>query len=114
MASNTVYKKYIKADGTGVNNLKVELYYSLGGMNYFNYKVEKRGYYLSVCPTERKDNGGWISESYTMFSGVKQLVKEVARKSAKSAEQAREQAKALEQELIDYVCRTENIKIVEE
>lgn len=28
--------------------LRVEVFYSLGGMNYFSYKTEPRGYYLSV------------------------------------------------------------------
>lgn len=109
MASNTVFKKYIKAEGTGVNNLKVELYYSLGGMNYFTYKTEKRGYYLSVTPVEINNRDGWTSECYTMFSGIKQLVKEVGRKSAKAAEEATRLAIPWEDKLIEYVCNKENI-----
>lgn len=113
MASNAVFKKYIKAEGTGVNNLCVELYYNLGGINYFNYKTEPRGYYLSVKPVERTTKDGYITESYAMFSGVKQLVKEVARKSAKSAEQAKQEAEKLEKTLIEYVCERENIRVIE-
>ncbi len=66
--------------------LKCELYYSLGGMNYFTGRTEARGYYVSVSPVERGD--GW--ESYTAFSGWKKCVVECARKGKKA------EAKALE------------------
>ena len=111
MAGNTVYKKYIVAKGEGVNRLKVECYYDLGGMNYWNYKNEPRGYYVSVTPVEVADRDGWRSESYVMFSGVKKLVKEVARKSAKAAEQAKILAEQAEQELVDYVCAKGDIVV---
>ena len=85
MASNTIKKEYITAKGEN-KYLKVELYYSLGGINYFTYKTERRGYYLSVCPVERSRCGsGWM-ESYAAFTGSKILVQECARKS-RAAEQ---------------------------
>ena len=64
--------------------LKCELYYSLGGMNYFTGRAEARGYYVSVSPVERGD--GW--ESYTAFSGWKKCVVECARKGKKAEAQA--------------------------
>lgn len=41
------------------NKVDINLYYSLGGMNYFNNKEEKRGYYIQFCPcnVEEKENG---------------------------------------------------------
>lgn len=68
--------------------VKVETYYSLGGMNYFTYKVEPRGYYLSVTPVERVNRGSYITESYAALSGYKMLLKEVKRKSKKAEAEA--------------------------
>ena len=48
-------KKYLettKSDGNKKTCLKVEVFYSKGGLNYFNYKEEKRGYWLSVRMVE--------------------------------------------------------------
>ena len=58
----------------------MELYYALGGINYFTYKNEPRGYYLSVSPVERRMSYGCMMESYTAFTGVKTLVEPCARK----------------------------------
>lgn len=69
-------------------HLKVEFYYHLGGMNYFTYKNEPRGYYISISPIERIDRDGCILESYAAFSGKKYLLKEVKRKSAKAEAEA--------------------------
>lgn len=85
--SSTVKKEYIKAKGEN-NYLKVELYYSLGGMNYFNYKNEQRGYYVSVCPVQRESRNCFTSESYTAFSGRKMLVEPCARRGKKAEENA--------------------------
>lgn len=112
MANPRVYSKYIPAKGHGVNNLKVDLYYSLGGMNYFTYKNEARGYYLSVTPVEVSEYHGCKCESTTLMTGVKKLVKEVSRQSKRAAEEATELAKGLEEMLIDYVCRTEGVEVL--
>lgn len=89
--------------------LKVTVSYDKGGMNYFTYKTDKRGYYLSVSPVEITKGEGYQTESYVMFSGIKTLLLEVNRAS-KSAE-----AKALGlkdgqlQELIDHVVKKNNL-----
>lgn len=76
-----IKKEYIKAKGEN-QYIKVELYYSLGGINYFTYKNEPRGYYLSVGPVERCAlEGGGFMEGFTAFSGTKILVEPCARKS---------------------------------
>lgn len=84
-------KKYIevKENPAKVTHLKIELYYDLGGMNYFTGKAENRGYYLSVTPVTRGTSaGGFTSESYTAFTGIKQNIKQVTRKSAKAETEA--------------------------
>ena len=78
-ASGRVKVEYLKAKGEN-QYIKVELYYALGGINYFTYKNEPRGYYLSVSPVERRPCYGGMMESYTAFSGVKTLVEPCARK----------------------------------
>lgn len=72
----------------GCTHLTAEVYYDLGGMNYFTYKVEPRGYYMSMTPVEKVDRGGYVTESYTAFTGKKTLIKEVKRKSAKAENEA--------------------------
>lgn len=76
--------------------LKCELYYSLGGMNYFTGRTEARGYYVSVSPVKRSD--GW--ESYTAFSGWKKCVVECARKGKKAEAKALEVYEAAKQEML--------------
>ena len=67
--------------------IKVELSYLLGGINYFTYKKENRGLYLSITPVERRDSGnGMICECFVGFSGIKFLVKELGRKSDQQQE----------------------------
>lgn len=107
-------KKYIKVkeNPAKVTHLKIELYYDLGGMNYFTGRAENRGYYLSVSPVTRGTSaGGFSSESYTAFTGIKQNIKQVTRKSAK-AEAEKLAADAMDN-LIDYVCRKNGLEIAE-
>lgn len=110
MANPRVYTRYIPAKGDKVNNLKVDLYYSLGGINYFTYKNEARGYYLSVTPVDRSERGGIVCESTTLGSGVKKLILEVGRQSKSAAEKATLMSKNYIHDLIKYVCATENIE----
>lgn len=95
----------------GWNILEVELYYDLGGMNYFTMKTVRRGFYLSVRPVEKAN--GW--KRSTAFSGITELILEVKRYS----EEKRRQAEALctkekIQKLINYVANKNNLIIKEE
>lgn len=73
----------------GANYLKVEVYYALGGHNYFTGNNERRGYYLSISPIEIKSlDGKFNCESYTAFTGYKFLLFEASRKSQKGMEKA--------------------------
>ena len=107
--------KYLKVqeNPASVTDLKIELYYDLGGMNYFTGRVENRGYYLSVTPVERCVSRGYTSECYTAFSGIKQLVKVVKRKSQKAEKEAENLAENLVNELIDYVCNQNGLELLE-
>lgn len=113
-------KKFIPVNENdkNVTHLKCEVYYSLGGVNYFTYKNEARGYYASVTPVERRTsyyNGHAItSEGYMMFTGIKQLVKEVSRKGAKSEAEAEKIAETVFPSLIDYVCSKNGLTVAME
>ena len=105
-----MFKQYIKANGPRVNNIKCELYYSLGGMNYFTYEREARGYYLSVSPVERSGN----MESYTAFSGNKVCLLEVARRSKSAEEKAKALINKYLKSLVEHVCVKNQIILEEE
>jgi hypothetical protein len=95
-------KRYIHIEDN--KYLKIQVYYDLGGMNYFTGKQESRGYYLSVSPVEKGD--GW--ESFTAFNGIKKCILTVNRKSKKKFEYALGLAEKEEQELINYVKEKNN------
>lgn len=71
-------------DDSRWNQVTVEITYSLGGMNYFTGKNEKRGYYFSITP-EKVERG---FRSYTSFTGTKTCLVEVKRKSKKAEAEA--------------------------
>lgn len=106
-------KKYIELQQTTRNttHLLIELKYNLGGYNYFTYKQEPRGYYLSVSPVKLEQRDGYTLESYTAFTGTKYLVKEVTRKSEKAEREAEQKARDLEKSLIAFVCTQNKLAI---
>jgi hypothetical protein len=99
----------IQNPGRNANFVKVELYYNKGGMNYFTYREEKRGYYLSVSPVYRERG----MESYTAFTGTKQLIKETSRKSEKAYTIALSEIDNFLPALLDIVCNKNNITLLE-
>ena len=106
-------KEYIKVSGrSDVNNLRIDFDYDLGGMNYFTGRVERRGYYISIMPVYRTvREGGWTSESYTAFTGVKTCLLEVARKSSKKEQEAQKLFEAEKQKYIDYMLKRYNLTV---
>ena len=86
-------------------HLKLSLYYSTGGINYFTSRNEARGYYLSVSPVriEKRDYGDTIATS--LMSGVKDLVLEVSRQSDKQLEIATTIACERGKALLDWCVR---------
>ena len=109
-------KQYIPVQTEKATHLKVELYYSKGGMNYFTGNTVRRGLYLSVSPvTLTKYEGGGSSEGYTAFTGTKQLVKELKRFSDKAMNEAVAEFMAegneIRENLIKYVCNQNDITL---
>lgn len=102
-ASGGRIKSYEKVEGTDYE-LKIEVYYDKGGMNYFSGRPEERGYYASVSPVkiERRPNG-ITTEEYGAFSGIKTLVLRVARQSPKAEKEAEMLAQERIPELKNYV-----------
>ena len=90
MANADRVVRYYKLNKTTRNatHLKAEIYYALGGHNVFTYRNEQRGYYISVSPVERKEDTYGTMESYVAFTGLKQCVLPVQRKSAKKMNEA--------------------------
>ena len=70
--------------------MKIEIFYSLGGMNYFYGKSEPRGYSVSFTTVERGED----FEKYAPMSdeNFRIFIKEVKRKSKKT-----------ERELIEFI-----------
>ena len=102
-------KKYLPLEpNSSATHLKVEIYYSKGGANYFTGTNEKRGIYLSVSPVTRGEN----SESYIGFSGIKKHLVDMARFSQKTFDNFVVTPET-EKELIDYVCAKNGIKVLE-
>lgn len=107
-------KKYIDLiPNEKATHLSVELIYNKGGYSYFTYKEEQRGYYLHVTPVKRYTRDGIQFESFTAFTGVKQCVKTVSRKSAKAEQEAEAAAAQIENALVSWVCGKNNLQVLE-
>lgn len=86
-------------DLSGYTHLRISVYYHLGGTNLFSGGSESRGYYLSVTPVTK--NG--ITESYTLFSGLKQFIMGANRFSQKQLMIAKEKSTDMVEELVQQV-----------
>ena len=66
-----------------VQTVLVEIYYEIGGNNWFSGTREERGIYISVTPvTLGTDADGRSSTSTGLFAGIKDVVLPLQRKSA--------------------------------
>ena len=102
-------KKYLEVEqAPNATHIKVEVYYSKGGMNYFSATNEKRGIWVSVSPVTRKEN----SESYMGFSGSKKHLLDMNRFSQKTLDNFTVD-NLLEKQIIDYVCEKNGLKLKE-
>jgi hypothetical protein len=108
-------KEYIPIESEKATHLKVQLYYDKGGMNYFTGGTQRRGLYLSVSPVSRSESGVFATESYTAFTGTKQLIKELKRFSDKALNEAAVEIFAegneTREKLIKHVCNQNNITL---
>ena len=85
-------------------HIDVEVYYTTGGMNYLAGGTTLRGYYISVIPVTRRGDG---MVSQTLFRGMKKLLLQTNRYSAKQFEQAVEMGRNEAPGLIEYVLKKE-------
>jgi len=105
--------KSIPVISDNATHIDIELYYNIGGINYFTGGVEQRGLYLSVTPCKKSFDaitGRVSSVSYTAFSGVKSLVKELNRFNQKTLDTFVVDD-AIEQKLLNHVIAKNNITI---
>lgn len=103
--------KYFQVNGTENKFVKFQLVYSKGGMNYYNGKVEKRGYWVTVSVVEKETINGITIESVTLHSaasGFKRFLLEVKRDSQKSYDQAVSIAETMRIELVDKILNSIN------
>lgn len=107
-------KKYIavKENGRKVTHIKVEVMYNKGGLNMFTYRQERKGYYVSVLPVEREQRDGYTMEGFSSdCMGMKMLVKEVARRSAKAEQEAEQIAEKEANALAEIVCKNYGLEL---
>jgi hypothetical protein len=95
-----------KPNGSSLTHLRVEVYYSKGGMNYFTSTNERRGIYVSASPIERRES----STSYMGFSGGKQFLLAMSRFSQKTLDNFVPDTTIVDN-VINYVCEKNGIKI---
>ena len=108
--TSSIVKEYKElSPNSTATHLKVELYYSLGGLNVFTYKGEPRGYYPSVSPVSRK--GNW--ETFVAFTGLKQCILPVKRQTPKKAQEALNKMNEYLQPLIDKVLQDTGLQLKE-
>lgn len=100
--------KLFEVEGGESTHIEIELYYSKGGMNYFNGRNEARGLYISVQPITKTDR----SVSFMAFTGVKQYVKEMKMFTQKSFDTFQPDP-VLIQNLVDHVLQKNGLTIKE-
>lgn len=98
---------------TNQETMKVEVSVSFqqGGLNYFNYKTEPKGYYFSVTPVEHKGNG---IRSFVLGSGVKVLMESAKRFSQKRLCELSQTVTQHEryQAVLDRICQEHRLLLV--
>ena len=101
-------KKVIRTLQTTLKNkvLEVEVYYDLGGMNYFAGRTESRGIYLAVQPVEISEH----FRSYTAFSGTKLLMLPLNRFSQRKLDEFMPQEEDIEK-ILNHVLAKNNLTL---
>ena len=90
----------------GLTHLRLSVSYSLGGMNYWTYKQEPRGYYLHITPEKHDTSFGYGVTSTALGSGCKMFLHAVNRQSEKQMKIAVDEARENAQKLVDW-CKEE-------
>lgn len=80
---------YVPASGPeGINNVKISVYYSKGGINYATYKTEPSAIWASITPMEVKHENGFRCEKYGFMKGLKVNLEPATRLNRKNVEAA--------------------------
>lgn len=97
--------------GNGFNAIEIEVTYDKGGYNYFNYEPKKRGYYLRVQPLNVSELGSGYVKQFVAFTGVRDFILEVGRRSAKAEKLAKEMVLSKWDEYRDYILREYDVDL---
>ena len=84
--SDRYMKAYLPYPNASGEEMQIEVYYSLGGMNYWSGKVDPRGLWLSFTPVRRSKSRTGLSSVTSRVGdprGKRFLLKEMKRKNAK-------------------------------
>ena len=94
---------------------QVRVYFGAGGMNYATYKDEPRGYYMSAKVVKIERSNGMRTESYTAFSGIKDIIETATRYNAKRLQQLADGYKDLPayKNVKEYILREKGITLEE-
>ena len=92
--------------------LEISVSYNEGGMNYFSGNSNVRGYYLHVSPISESIEGTVKIRSFTMFSGIKMLLKEVRRFNQREFETLTPTQEQINK-LVNHVLEKENLHLKE-
>jgi len=106
------YTRTYKAEGPRVNVIECEIYYSKGGINYFTYRDEPRGYYFSIQPYFIEDHGYCTSRSFSAFSGAKDIVLPCQRQSKKRYEEAKSMMDDLVERYLATFCASHGLTLL--
>lgn len=104
---NDITRTY-KAEGHDINVVEVSIHYRKGGMNYFTYRNEPRGYYFSIQPFFDSGN----TRMFKAFSGVKDCILPCERQSKKRYETAKAMMDDLVNEYLDSWCKGNNVTLL--
>lgn len=91
--------------GNDINNIAISVSYLKGGINYFNYKHENRGIYVTINPEKITHESGYTTRSFMMFSNgsFKVCVRVLNRKSQKQINEIAEKIAPHVNEIAQYV-----------
>ena len=111
MTTTKIFKDRVrvKENAAGVTHIDIEGYYSLGGYNYFTYRQERRGYYVSVQPVTVGNN----CVSFTGFTGLKECIIPCDRQSKKNAAALESMDKSRYSRLIQTVLDKNGLELDE-
>ena len=120
MSNDCRFKHYLKATGTEVTDLKISVYYSKGGINYFNYKQEPSAIWASISPVKREQRDGIGFEQFVLGKGIKVNFEAAERLNRKKVEAAFQRVLAeitlktgRVWDAIQRVCAEEGVTLVE-